>query len=58
MRDITNLPLPRKRGLNFKNLANSLEPNSTEMATQHAVRILDANYSKADLPAVVELALT
>jgi hypothetical protein len=37
MRDITNLPLPRKKGLDFKNLARSLEPNSTEMATQRAV---------------------
>ena len=54
MRDITNLPLPRKRGLDFKNLASSSEPNSTELATQRAVRILDANYNKADLPAVVK----
>jgi hypothetical protein len=53
MRDITNLPLPRKRGLNFQNLANSSEPTSTEMATQRAVRILDANYKKADLPEVI-----
>jgi hypothetical protein len=37
MCDITNLPLPRKRGLNFKNLASSSEPSSTEVATQRAV---------------------
>jgi hypothetical protein len=42
-----------KRGLDFQNLASSSEPNSTELATQRAARILDANYSKADLPAVV-----
>jgi hypothetical protein len=54
MREITNLPLPRKTGLDFKNLASSLEPSSTEVATQRAVRILDANYKKADLPAVVK----
>jgi hypothetical protein len=53
MRDITNLPLPRKRGLDFQNLASSLEPTSTEMATQRAVQILDANYKKAYLPEVV-----
>ena len=29
------------------------EPISTELATQHAVKILDANYTKADLQAVV-----
>ncbi len=29
------------------------EPISTEQATQHAVKILDANYKKADLQAVV-----
>jgi hypothetical protein len=29
------------------------EPMSTELATQHAAKILDANYKKADLQAVV-----
>jgi hypothetical protein len=54
MRDITNLPLPRRRGLNFENLASSLEPNSSVVATQRAVQIIDANYKKADLPAVIK----
>ena len=53
MRDITNLPLTRKQGLEFNSLASSLEPKSTESATQRVVQILDANYKKADLPAIV-----
>jgi hypothetical protein len=31
-----------------------LKPKSTELATQRTVRILDANYKKADLPEVVK----
>ncbi len=54
MRDITNLPLTRSKGLDFNNLASSLEPSSTEQASQRVVHILDANYKKADLPAVVK----
>jgi len=54
MRDVTQLPLPRKNGLDFNSLARSLEPRSTELATQRVVRILDANYQRADLPAVVK----
>ena len=54
MRDITNLPLPKRQGLDFKNLASSMEPSSTEQATQRVVHILDANYKKADLPEVVK----
>ena len=54
MRDITNQLLPRSGGLDFNNLASSLEPISTELATQRVVHILDANYQKADLPAVVK----
>ncbi len=36
-------------------ISNALahEPISTELATQRAVKILDANYKKADLQAVV-----
>ena len=44
MRDITNLPVTRKQGLEFNSLARSLEPKSTELATQRVVQILDANY--------------
>ena len=54
MRDITNLPLTRKQGLGFNSLTSLLEPKSTVLATQRAVRILDANYKKADLPEVVK----
>ena len=54
MRDITNLPFTRKQGLEFNSLARSLEPKSTELATQRVVQILDANYKKADLPEVVK----
>jgi hypothetical protein len=39
MQDITNLPLPRRKGLDFSNLASSLEPSSTEQATQRVVHI-------------------
>jgi hypothetical protein len=36
-------------------ISNALthEPISTKLATQHAVKILDANHKKADLQAVV-----
>ena len=54
MRDISQLSLPRKKGFDFNSLARSLEPRSTELATQRVVHILDANYQKADLPAVVQ----
>jgi len=54
MQNITQLPLPRKNGLDFNSLARSLEPKSTELATHRVVRILDANYKRADLPAVVK----
>jgi hypothetical protein len=38
MRDTTNLPLSRKQGLEFNSLARSLEPKSTELATQRSMR--------------------
>jgi len=47
MRDIINLPLLRIKELDFNSLARSLEPKSTELATQRVVQILDANYKKA-----------
>jgi hypothetical protein len=55
MRDITNLSLTRKQGLEFNSLACLLEPKSTELATQRTIRILDANYKKADLPTCTHL---
>ena len=54
MRSITELPSSRKKALAFSNsLAKSKEPRSIEEATQRVVRILDANYKKADLQAIV-----
>ncbi len=54
MRSIHELPTSRKKALAFSNsLAKSKEPKSIEEATQRVVRILDANYKKADLQAIV-----
>ena len=53
MRDITNLPLPRLKRTRFQQPSQLVE-RITEIANQRAVRILDANYKKADLPAVVK----
>jgi hypothetical protein len=54
MRSIHELPTSRKKALAFSNsLAKSKEPRSIEEATQRVVRILDANYKKADLQAIV-----
>jgi hypothetical protein len=54
MRSITELPSSRKKALAFSNnLAKSKEPKSIEEATQRVVQILDANYKKADLQAIV-----
>jgi hypothetical protein len=55
MRSITELPSSRKKALASSNsLAKSKEPRSIEEATQRVVRILDANYKKADLQAIVK----
>ena len=49
------MPTSRKKALKLTNsLANSKEPKSTEEATKRVVQILDANYKKADLQAVVK----
>jgi len=54
MRSIEQLPSSRKKAWVLSNsLAKSKEPKSIEEATQRAVRILDANYKKADLQAIV-----
>ncbi len=54
MRNITNLTKKSKVKEAWA-ISNALahEPISTELATQRAVKILDANYTKADLQAVV-----
>ena len=38
----------------MRNQANFTEPKSTQEVTQHVVRILDANFKKADLQAMVD----
>ena len=54
MRDFEDLPASNKKALSFNTrLANKYEPQSTELATQRVVKILDANYEKANLPAIV-----
>ena len=54
MRDIEDLPASNKKALSFNtHLANKYEPQSTELATQRVVKILDANYEKANLPEIV-----
>ncbi len=54
MRNIANLT-NKSKVKEARALSNALahEPISTELATQCAVKILDANYKKADLQAVV-----
>jgi hypothetical protein len=54
MRSITNLT-DKSKVKEAWAISNALahEPSSTELATQCAVKILDANYKKADLQAVV-----
>ena len=55
MQSIKEIPASRKRALKITNsLANSKEPKSTEEATKHVVRILDATYKKADLQAIAK----
>ena len=55
MTSIDQMPTSRHKALALTNsLANCKEPKSTEEATQRVVRILDANYKKADLQAVVD----
>ena len=54
MTAINQMPASKDKVLKLNNsLAESIEPKSTEEATQRVVRILDANYKKADLQAVV-----
>ena len=55
MRPIDQLPTSKRRALALHNsLAKSKEPRSTEEATQRIVQILDADYKKADLQAIVK----
>ena len=55
MTAINQMPASKDKVLKLNNsLAEPKEPKSTEEATQRVVRILDANYKKADLQAVVD----
>ncbi len=53
MRNINNLQGPSILHVLKHNHSLAMEPQSTQDATQHAMRILDAKYSKADLQSVV-----
>jgi hypothetical protein len=54
MRNIVNLQLkPRITRALRENTCFAQEPISTGSATKHMVRILDAKYEKADLPAII-----
>ena len=50
MQSIDNLPSSNREELSYQNRMNNDEPKATELATQRMVKILDANYEKADLP--------
>ena len=55
MQSIDKLPTSNKEALGFNNsLAKNQEPKSTELATQHIVKILDAKYEKASLPEILQ----
>jgi len=55
MQSIEHMPTSRKKAIALNHsLANLMEPRSTEEETNRVVRILDANYKKADLQAVVK----
>jgi hypothetical protein len=60
MRNIANLQLkPRITRALRENNYYAQEPISTRSTTKCVVEILDANYEKADLPAIIrEIALT
>ncbi len=54
MRNIANLQLkPRITRALRENSCFAQEPISTHSATKHVVKILDAKYEKADLPAII-----
>ena len=54
MQNIKDMPSSKRKALALHNsLARSQEPKSTEEATKCVVRILNANYKKAELQAVV-----
>ena len=55
MTSINNMPASKYKALKLTNsLASSREPKSVDEQLSRVVRILDANYKKADLQAVVK----
>jgi hypothetical protein len=54
MQSINDLPSSNKEALSYQNRMKDNEPKATELATQRVVKILDANYEKADLPELVK----
>ena len=55
MQSIDELPTSNEEALGYNNsLAKNQEPKSTELATQHIIKILDAKYEKANLPEIFE----
>jgi hypothetical protein len=54
MRNIANLQLkPRITRALRENICFAQEPISTRSATKHVVKVLDAKYEKAHLPAII-----
>ena len=55
MTSIENLSKSNKEALDFNtSIARSVEPKSTELATQRIVKILDAKYEKANIPELIK----
>jgi hypothetical protein len=48
------LPSSNREAFSSQNRANDDDPKETELATQRVVKILDANYKKANLPELVK----
>jgi hypothetical protein len=54
MRNINSLTKSKTRKALAAHTVLCQEPKSTEEATQHVIQILDANYKKADIQAIVK----
>ena len=54
MRNINSLTKSKTRKALAAHTVLSQEPKSTEEATQRVIQILDANYKKADIQAIVK----
>ena len=58
MQNINDLPSSNEEALSYQHCLANDEPMSTELATQQMVKILDANYEKADRPEMVRTKCT